>query len=101
MARTEFREFLRHERLDVTIVQNWVEAGWLAPQPPGDDDGFSEVDLARGQLICDLKRMGVNDDAMPIILDLIDQVHGLRRVLRNALAAFDAQSREATEKGET
>jgi chaperone modulatory protein CbpM len=39
--------------------------------------------MARAQLIQDLRRdLGVNDEAIPIILDLIDQVHGLRRLLR-------------------
>ena len=30
--------------------------------------------------------MGVNDEAIPIILDLIDQVHGLRRTVRTLLS---------------
>jgi chaperone modulatory protein CbpM len=29
--------------------------------------------------------LGVNDEAVPIILDLIDQVHGLRRAVRELL----------------
>ena len=72
---------------------NRVRAGWLSPRPPGDDDSFSEVDLARGRLICDLRRMGVNDDGIPIVLDLVDQVHGLRRVLREVLTVLNAKSR--------
>jgi chaperone modulatory protein CbpM len=94
----EFREFLRHAHLDAAVVQTWVASGWLAPRPPGDDAGFSEVDLARAQLICDLQRMGVNDDGIPIILDLIDQLHGVRRSLRDVIAAFNAQSQLQPDK---
>jgi chaperone modulatory protein CbpM len=92
VATNGFGEFLRHEHLDAAVVRTWVAAGWLSPRRPGDDNGFSEVDLARAQFICDLQRMGVNDDGIPIILDLVDQLHGLRRALREALAAVNAQS---------
>jgi hypothetical protein len=38
--------------------------------------------VARAQLIRDLKDdLGVNDEGVGVILNLVDQVHGLRRVL--------------------
>jgi hypothetical protein len=42
--------------------------------------------------------MGVNDDGIPIILDLIDQLHGVRRSLRDVIAAFNAQSQLQPDK---
>ncbi len=52
------------------------------------DLAFSEGNVARAQLILDLKReMGVNDEGIGIILSLIDQMHGLRRVLRELMQA--------------
>jgi chaperone modulatory protein CbpM len=33
----------------------------------------------------------MNDEAVPVILDLVDQVHGLRRTLRDLLSAIHAQ----------
>jgi chaperone modulatory protein CbpM len=34
-------------------------------------------------LICDLRDdLGINDDAVLVVLDLIDQIHGLRRLVR-------------------
>ena len=75
----ERREFLLHAEIDGPSLEAWLEAGWLAP--PGGD-AFSDVDLARARLICDLQRgLGVNDEAVPIILHLLDQVHGLRRLI--------------------
>ena len=99
MEARRFHEFLRHAHLDAAVVQRWVASGWLGPQRSGDDDGFSEVDIARAHLICDLQRMGVNDDGIPIILDLVDQLHGVRRTLRNVLAVLEAQLLSQPDKG--
>jgi chaperone modulatory protein CbpM len=53
---------------------------------------FSEMDVARAALIRDLKgEIGVNDEGVGIVLDLIDQVHGLRRMMRELLSSIDAQ----------
>jgi chaperone modulatory protein CbpM len=87
----ETREFILQSRLDAQALEAWVEAGWLLPRQDGATRDFSEVDLARAQLIQDLGRLGANDEAIPVMLDLIDQVHGLRRTLRDLLSAIHAQ----------
>jgi chaperone modulatory protein CbpM len=87
----ETQEFVMQARLDVQVLEAWVEAGWLQPHQDGGKRDFSDVDLTRAQLIHDLEQLGVNDDAVPVILDLVDQVHGLRRVLRDVLSAIHAQ----------
>ena len=77
------------------MLTAWVEAGWLTPRRDENADDFSETDLARAQLIRDLQHdMGVNEEGIPIILDLIDQVHGLRRMLREVASAVCAQPEE-------
>jgi chaperone modulatory protein CbpM len=81
-------EFLLAARLDSPVLAAWVEAGWLLPRQEEDTADFSDVDLARARLIHDLKQdMGVNEEAIPIVLDLLDQVHGLRQMLRDLAAA--------------
>jgi chaperone modulatory protein CbpM len=82
----ETREFLTAVHIRIEVLDAWVESGWLTPLHDGKGSSFSEIDVARAQLIGDLRGMGVNDDAMPIILDLIDQMHGLRRTLRMLLS---------------
>ena len=73
-----------------TVLDQWVEAGWVTPhQNTGQE--FSDIDLARARLIRDLQDLGVNDDSMPIILDLIDQLNGLRHVLRELLLTIKAR----------
>ena len=73
--------------LEAGTLHLWIEEGWLLPRR-NPDLAFSEGDVARAQLILDLKReMGVNDEGIGIILSLVDQMHGLRRVLRELLQA--------------
>jgi chaperone modulatory protein CbpM len=82
----ETREFLVHTQLDAGSVEAWVRAGWLIPRQDGTTFEFSEIDMARAQLIRDLQHdLGVNDEGVSVILDLIDQLHGVRRMLRELL----------------
>jgi chaperone modulatory protein CbpM len=76
-------------RIDSRALATWVEAGWLRPQAASRKP--SDVDLARADLIHDLLDLGVNDEGVPVILDLIDQLHGMRRAMRELLAAIAAQ----------
>ena len=69
-------------------VLTWVERGWVRP----DDEVFHEIDVARVRLIYDLMfRMDLRDDAIPLILSLLDQVYELRGVVRSLMEAIEAQ----------
>ncbi len=81
-------EFQLRLDVDASTVQIWIEEGWLLPQRDQAGLAFSEPDVARARLIRDLKdEIGVNDEGIGIVLYLIDQVHGLRSVLRELLHA--------------
>jgi chaperone modulatory protein CbpM len=81
----EIRSYLIEAQFDARAVDHWIKVGWLLPIE-ADADRLSEIDLARAQLIFDLTaNLGVNDEGVPVILDLIDQVHGLRRAMRELL----------------
>jgi len=85
----EYEEFCVRARLEGRTVDAWVAAGWLIPEQTEARRSFSEADLARAQLIQDLSRdLGVNDEGIAVILDLIDQMHGLRRSLRTLADAL-------------
>src|ERR1700674_126052 len=87
------REFLMHARVETEVLEAWIEEGWLLPR--ADAQRFSDVDLARVRLIHDLReRLGVNDEGVPVILDLVDQIHGLRRTLRDLVSALGAEPEE-------
>jgi chaperone modulatory protein CbpM len=84
MIRVE--EFLIRARLDQHSLEAWVAAGWLVPPQTDPELMFSDVDLARAQLIRDLRDdFGVNDEAVSVILHLVDQMHGLRRSMQELL----------------
>ena len=85
------REFVLQARVAVEELDKWVAAGWLIPRRSGANQDYSDVDLARAHLIRDLQDLGVNDEGIPIVLDLVDQLHGLRRMLRELLTAIKAE----------
>src|SRR5260370_7363915 len=95
----ERRELLVETGVGGRRVEVWVEAGWLGPRRTDEAPDFSDVDLARALLILDLRQLGVNDEGIPVILDLVDQMHGLRRVLRHLLSAAQAQSAAGQDRG--
>ena len=85
----ESREFLLRARLDAASLDAWIEAGWLLPRPAGPDRAFSDLDLARACLIRDLREgIGVNDEGIGVVLDLLDQLHGLRHALHRLGSAL-------------
>jgi chaperone modulatory protein CbpM len=76
------QEFLSSAGLQVQTLDVWLEQRWLIPKQSSAGANFSDTDLARAHLIRDLKAdFGVNDEGVDVILHLVDQLHGLRRVL--------------------
>ncbi len=77
-------EFLIRARVEQTSLNAWIESGWIVPPQTEPELLFSDVDLARAELIRDLREdLGVNDEGVSVILHLIDQMHGLRRTMRD------------------
>jgi chaperone modulatory protein CbpM len=80
------REFLERARLDRRTLTVWIEEEWLIPGSTADELAFTDMDLARANLIHDLKdKMGVNDEGLGVVLHLLDQMHALRHALAAAL----------------
>ena len=76
-------ELCRQLGIQRAELEAWTEAGWLRPARARNDCRFSTIDLVRAQFILDLRDpMGVNDEGVAVILDLLDQIHGLRRALQ-------------------
>ena len=73
-------------RYDEEMLRSWAAAGWISIEESDVGAPLSEADEARCNLICDLKQdIGVNDEGIDVILNLLDQIHGLRRALRETL----------------
>ncbi|RBP02108.1 chaperone modulatory protein CbpM [Roseiarcus fermentans] len=83
------REFLERTHLDRGTLEIWIRESWICPASTAPERAFTEMDLARANMIHDLKHnMGVNDEGLDVILHLIDQMHGLRRALAEALGSL-------------
>ena len=86
------RDFLQRAHLDSATLEVWVRESWICPDRTQPERAYTEMDVARAGLIHDLKHnMGVNDEGLDVILHLIDQMHGLRRALSEALASLHGQ----------
>ena len=76
------QEFLTCSGLQMQTLDFWLEQQWLIPEETSAGMNFSDLDVAPARLIEDLKtNFGINDEGVDVILHLIDQLHGLRRVL--------------------
>ncbi|MEJ0019777.1 MAG: hypothetical protein WDN25_25130 [Acetobacteraceae bacterium] len=79
---------------DLTQVElvTWVERGWVIPDAAESGFEFHAIDVARVRLIHDLRRdMDLGEDAIPLVLSLLDQVYDLRGQLKAVLRAVEAQ----------
>jgi chaperone modulatory protein CbpM len=80
------QEFLVRAQLKRETLEAWIEEEWLIPGESAGEATFSDADVARAQLISDLKNdLGINDEGVDVVLNLVDQVHGLRRMLTEVL----------------
>ena len=79
----------RVQHVTVTRLRIWVRAGWIRPAAKAGQ-GFSEADMARAALIRDLEdKLGFDEEQVPVLLNLIDQIHGLRAELKTMLDALE------------
>lgn len=95
----DIEEFVLRVRLTQDVVEAWVAEGWLRPQRTERGPGFTEMDVSRAQLIRDLREdLGVNEEGVAVVLDLLDQMHGLRRTLRALCEAVGMQPSELQQR---
>ena len=82
-------DFLYRSQLDQETLEVWIQEEWLVPSETEGEPAFSEADLARAKLIRDLTHdMGVNNEGVGVILNLLDQVHSLRKAMADMQLAM-------------
>ena len=83
-------------------VMTWIERRWVLPTEDDERLLFDEADCARIKLIAELHRdLGVGEDAMPLVLRLLDQIYFLRRMLgelQTAIKKLPDESRAELER---
>lgn len=87
-----FERVLAMVGMEEAELSSWVENRWVRPEREGATYRFREVDVARIRLIVEIRHeMGLDDEAVPVVLSLLDQVYDLRRQLRLVCEAVNAQ----------
>jgi chaperone modulatory protein CbpM len=86
-------------RIDRVELTHWVELGWVQPErPPGTEPVFSDLDVARVCLICDLRHdLAVEEETMPLVLSLLDQLYTMRRQMKALTSALQQQPDDVRE----
>ena len=83
------------DRLDDAVLTHWIEEEWILPAREKNVYVFSDVDFARVTLIHELHfDLGIDDEVIPMMLSLLDQVYAMRGRMRALMRAIEAQPEE-------
>jgi chaperone modulatory protein CbpM len=66
-------------------LEHWIASQWVRPEDVGSDADyvFHAIDVARVRLIQELHHdLQINEEALPVVLSLLDQLYDQRRRLR-------------------
>lgn len=84
--------------LQAETLRHWIANDWVRPvggQTEGGPEGisatyrFEEIDVARVRLIVTLREeLRVDEEALPIVLSLLDQLNDMRRRMQLLRAAI-------------
>ena len=81
----------RFAGLDRRELTRWVENRWILPERRGTTWIFHEIDVARVEV---RREVAIDDEAVSLMLGLLDQVYNLRRQLGRLCDALAAQPLE-------
>ena len=88
---TSFDDIIAIYRVDRVELTSWIEQRWVRPQPTEQGFSFDEVDEARIGLIRELRQdLMVDEDALDVVLALLDQLYAARSMLRTVEEAIEA-----------
>lgn len=99
MTITEQDLIIEVRELSVQRLHKWIRLGWVRPERHEGAALFHEVDVARVRLLNELEHtLEFDDDTVPLVLSLLDQIHGLRNELRNLTLAVEQQPAQVRER---
>ena len=76
-------------------VERWIGNAWLRAEGPQGEWRFAEIDVARVRLICELRNdLGIDEDALPVVLSLVDQLYATRRQMEKLRRAVEEAAPE-------
>ncbi|RVT98890.1 MerR family transcriptional regulator [Rhodovarius crocodyli] len=81
---------VRVKGLQPRQVEAWIEQDLVRPAGRPGAWRFREIDVERLRLIQELRRdMALQEEALPVVLNLLDQLYDTRRRLRRLCDAVD------------
>jgi chaperone modulatory protein CbpM len=76
-------------------LERWIGEAMVLPADQQGEPVFEEAECARVNLICTLHYgMDIETDTLPVVLDLIDQLHETRNRLHSVTHAVLAQDKK-------
>jgi len=76
-------------------LESWIVHRFVRPRASDGGYVFEEIDIARIRLIKELRSdLQVNEEALPIVLSLLDQLYDLRRRMRELSDALGQNAPE-------
>lgn len=86
---------------DLTAPQlnHYVELRVLRPVMSDEGARFREIDRARARLLCDLTEdYGLDGDALSLVMQLLDEMHGMRGEMQALMQALAEEPDEARQR---
>ena len=76
-------------------VKVWISRGFIVPERVAGEPQFADIDVARVRLICELEdELSLDEDAVAVLLSMLDQIYSLRSRLRFMSEAIAGQPPE-------
>ncbi|MFT4959214.1 MAG: chaperone modulatory protein CbpM [Paracoccaceae bacterium] len=82
-------------RLTRVQLVSFVEAEIIVPVTTEAGPAYRKIDIMRLELLCELSdQFDLQDDALSVVMSLVDQLHGVRAELRAVLNAVETEQSE-------
>jgi chaperone modulatory protein CbpM len=86
-------------RLDGGTLETLVRQRVVVPTQSEKGAVFSQADIARMELLCDLTEgFDLDEDLLALLMSLIDQLHAARSDLRRLSQAVDVEAAEVRQR---
>jgi chaperone modulatory protein CbpM len=77
--------------VDAATLELWIAQEWVRPLRAEGQPVFEEIDVARVRLIVELRdELDLGEPAIPVVLSLLDQLHGAHGRLQRLISALEA-----------
>ncbi len=71
-------------------LEHWIAEDLVRPERRGEELLFAEIDVARVRLLVELSQeLRLDEEALPVVVSLMDQLYATRRRMRLLCDAID------------